>query len=309
MNKFQRDELIKVIYKKAIKNKKICILSADFGAPSLDTFREKLKSQFYHLGISEQNMINVAGGLAIEKNIAFTYAMAPFISLRCLEQHKINAMMNLPVINLVAGVGYGYANAGPTHYATEDYGVLKSIINSTIFTISDGAQAELIAKKLCEKPIFCFVRMDRDPLIDIENKHKTTNIDFNNGFRKIFNGKKLLIISHGFMLNKIYFILKKNKLDKYITIIDLFRSKPINIKLKNIINKYKKTITFDEQIYGNDLGSEVLTFINDNNIKSKLKNFSLKEKYEIENGGRQRILGLNGFSDKNILDKIKILMK
>ena len=49
MNKeilFQRDEFIKEIYKFASKNKKIYFLSADFGAPALDNFRLKLKSQF-----------------------------------------------------------------------------------------------------------------------------------------------------------------------------------------------------------------------------------------------------------------------
>ena len=54
MNKnflFQRDEFIREIYKTAIKNKKIFFLSADFGAPALDDFRFKLKSQFLHLGI------------------------------------------------------------------------------------------------------------------------------------------------------------------------------------------------------------------------------------------------------------------
>ena len=62
----QRDEFIKVIYKRAKKDKNICILSADFGAPALDIFIKELPSQFYHLGISEQNMIDVAIGLALK---------------------------------------------------------------------------------------------------------------------------------------------------------------------------------------------------------------------------------------------------
>ena len=43
--------------------------------------------------------------------------MAPFILSRAWEQHKINSIMKLPMINLVPGVGYGYANAIPTHYS------------------------------------------------------------------------------------------------------------------------------------------------------------------------------------------------
>ena len=67
--------------------------------------------------------------------------MAPFISLRCAEQHKLAAMMTLPIINIIAGVGLGYANAGPTHYATEDYGLAVNFIGSTVYTISDAPLA------------------------------------------------------------------------------------------------------------------------------------------------------------------------
>ena len=66
MNKkmsFQRDEFIGEIYKTAKKNKKIFFLSAECGAPALDDFRFKLKSQFLHLGICEQNMVDFAAGI------------------------------------------------------------------------------------------------------------------------------------------------------------------------------------------------------------------------------------------------------
>ena len=57
---FQRDQFIKVIYQAAKKNKSIYFISIDFGAPALDAFRFKLKKQFIHLGICEQNAIDFA---------------------------------------------------------------------------------------------------------------------------------------------------------------------------------------------------------------------------------------------------------
>ena len=75
INKFQRDEVIKIIYKAAQKNKKIFFLSADFGAPALDNFRFKLKDQFIHLGICEQNMIDFASGMALEGAKVYVYAI------------------------------------------------------------------------------------------------------------------------------------------------------------------------------------------------------------------------------------------
>ena len=98
VNKFQRDEVIKIIYKAAQKNKKIFFLSADFGAAALDKLREQFPKNFIHCGISEQAMLDIAAGLALEKNKVFVYAMAPFLSLRAIEQAKCGpGLMNLPI--------------------------------------------------------------------------------------------------------------------------------------------------------------------------------------------------------------------
>ena len=107
INKFQRDEVIKIIYKVAQKNKKIFFLSADFGAPALDNFRFKLKDQFIHLGICEQNMIDFASGMALEGAKVYVYAMAPFLSVRCYEQYKTaTCLMNANVCSIVTWPGF-----------------------------------------------------------------------------------------------------------------------------------------------------------------------------------------------------------
>ena len=145
---FQRDSFINEIYKEAQKNKNIYFLSADFGAPSLDIFRKKLPKQFIHTGISEQNTIDIAIGLSLKNKIVVNYAMAPFILSRAWEQHKISSVMKLPMINLIPGIGYGYANAGPTHYSNEDLGLANLIVNSNIYTISDSKSASFVAKNI-----------------------------------------------------------------------------------------------------------------------------------------------------------------
>jgi transketolase len=68
------------------------------GAPALDKFRKDLVSQFFSTGIAEQNTILIAAGLALEGKKVFALAIAPFITLRCYEQIRIElAAMNLPV--------------------------------------------------------------------------------------------------------------------------------------------------------------------------------------------------------------------
>ena len=63
---FQRDVFIKTVMSAMKDDKDIYFLSADFGAPALDELREKFPDNFIHCGISEQAMIDVATGLALE---------------------------------------------------------------------------------------------------------------------------------------------------------------------------------------------------------------------------------------------------
>ncbi len=143
--KLQRDIFLDEVNKKLENDKDIYVMSADFGAASLDITRDRFKENFIHCGISEQAMFDIGTGLALEKKKVITYAMGPFISLRALEQIKCGpAMMNLPMTILSVGIGLGYADAGPTHYATEDFACLRAIGGTSIYTASDN----IIAKKL-----------------------------------------------------------------------------------------------------------------------------------------------------------------
>jgi len=301
---FQRDEFIKVIYEAAKKNKKIYFLSADFGAPALDDFRHYLKEQFLHLGICEQNMIDFACGMALEGAKVYAYAMAPFLSLRCLEQHKTaTCLMNANVCSIVTGIGLSYANSGPTHYSTEDFACLRSLSNCTIYTASDPEAAKLIAKKTLKLKTPVFVRLDRKAS---NNLSKKLNMDdIKNGFRYLKKSlkPKLAIISHGTIIERALVAAKniERKHFNLIDVIDLIQSKPFPKKLKNILKKYPEIITIDEQTSEGSLGSLLKENVcHDANIKS----LSLPDKFIFENSGREKLLDSHGLSIKNISKEI-----
>ena len=97
---FMRDVVIDKIYDRAKKNKDIFFSTPDMGAPALDEFRKKLPKQFVHCGISEQQMISFAGGLALMKKKFFvTYGS---VNSRCYEQIKCSiSAMDLNVTRLL----------------------------------------------------------------------------------------------------------------------------------------------------------------------------------------------------------------
>jgi len=103
-----RDSFINKVFNHAKVDRNIIFMSADFGAAALDKFRFELPSQFIHAGISEQNMVDVGGGLAISGKVPVLYAMAPFLLHRAFEQIKsVICAMNLPVTFVSVGCGLG----------------------------------------------------------------------------------------------------------------------------------------------------------------------------------------------------------
>ena len=302
--KFQRDIFIDEIYNKALKDRDIFFISADFGAPSLDKFREKLPKQFIHSGISEQHMIDMAAGLALSGKKVYVYAMAPFITLRCLEQIKCSlALMNLPVTIIAVGVGLGYADAGPTHYSNEDIACMRSIVGTELYSCSDEIVTKSIAALTIDIPKLRVIRLERHPLDKI---HQDVNLINKNGYQKIKQGKEIGFLSYGHLLHrviKIGEILKEENID--IGIYDVFRFKPISKELILDIKQYKTVITLEEQCLDGGFGSLILEAVSDSNLLLKIKRLGLPDRYFFENGGREYLLDKFGLSIENIIKTIK----
>ena len=300
----QRDAFIEEIIRSLDNDKNIFFLSADFGAQALDELRKRFPNNFLHCGISEQAMLDVAAGLALEGNKVFVYAMAPFLALRSLEQTKCGAgLMNLPICLISVGIGLGYADAGPTHYATEDFACFRSIVGSSIYTPADSLSTKLIANELLEKPKFSYVRLDRDVLPNISPE--MSKADLNRGF-KVF-GKvdkdKVALISHGKMLHKCLEIYN-NKLKKFICV-DILRAKPFPKDLPKVISSCKGIVVVDEQSPSGNLSSCIFEGFSEQNYFPKIISKTLPENYVFENGGREYLLNKYGLSSEDIIKASK----
>ena len=302
--KFQRDAFIEVLTDAAKKDKNIYLLSADFGAPALDRFREEIPDQFIHCGISEQNMIDVAAGLALDGRRVFCYAMAPFVTLRCLEQHKCSsAIMKLPICTIVAGVGLGYADAGPTHYATEDLACLRAIVGSTVLTASDADNARLLAEDALNRPRFSFIRLDRAALKT--HGHTSAN-DVFNGYRLIGPGRQLAIVTNGSMVGKTLEAIESlDDVDEEITVIDLFQVKPFSKMLAAKLSFFRRVLVIEEQTPCGGMFGAVLEALANFGAFIPVEHLCLPERYFFENGGRDKLLSIAGLGQEDIADKIK----
>ena len=299
----QRDAFWNKVYELAKRDKDIVIITADMGAPSLDKIRKELGAQFVNVGIAEQNAITIASGLALSGKRVFAYAIAPFITLRCLEQIRVeNAIMNIPITIVGVGAGFSYEEAGPTHHLLEDVGVLRTLPNIKIHTTTDSVMAAAFAEITCNSKNTDYVRIYRQTLPSVYKN----SADFSKGFNVLKKHKDTYIISSGSMVQMA--LDSSKRFD--IGVIDLF-TLPISEELLYVIKKCKKIVTIEENFLPCGMGSAVLEFLNDNKADIKLKRIgiSLEKGYCYKYGGVDVIRKYYEIDGDSVYKQVKDFIK
>jgi transketolase C-terminal domain/subunit len=199
------------------------------------------------------------------------------------------------------GVGLGYADAGPTHYANEDYACARAIVGSAVYTAADSQTTEQIALELISSPKFAYVRLDREELPDLG---ELNDGDVKAGFRVIGepDSSKVGLVSHGFMLHRCVEIQKAHPEIFYC--VDLIRSKSFPDDLNM---PAKALLVVDEQTPSGNLAACVFEGLSNKDIFLPIVSKCLPEKYIFENGGRNKLLEENGLSLAEIRDTGKRL--
>jgi len=304
-----RDVVISRIFAAALNDKDILFISADLGATALDEFREKLPDQFIHVGISEQNMVDLASGLALSGKKVFLYAMAPFLTARCYEQIKcVIASMNLPITLIAVGVGLGYDHATLTHFTPEDIACMRALNGIEVLTPGDSEAAEEIANVAISDPDFRYIRLDRQGLQPIyDGGFKSV---YSQGFGHIVKGKNIAIIACGVLLHKAL-LARKALAEKGVGagVIDLFRVKPINGKaLAEALSGYDAVVTVEEQSLEGGMGSAVLEAMVDNNTLIPVKRLGMLDGYSVVNGDRDGLHDLYEIDTPHMINAALELM-
>jgi transketolase len=133
----------KILVERAKKDKRIFMILADIGYGEIEPFRDAFPGRWYNCGVAEQNMTGVACGVAMEGNIAITYSIANFPTLRCLEQIRNDVCYhNVNVKIVIIGGGLAYGALGVSHQATEDIAIMRALPNMVVFCPCDFAEAE-----------------------------------------------------------------------------------------------------------------------------------------------------------------------
>ena len=122
----QRRKFKELFTEEMKQNDNIILLVGDVGYKIFDHLREEFPSRVINAGASEQLMIGMAAGLAMDGKIPVCYSITPFVLYRPFEfiRNYLNHE-SIPVKLVGSGRDEDYGVCGFSHYACEDLEVMK----------------------------------------------------------------------------------------------------------------------------------------------------------------------------------------
>jgi len=255
-----RTAFIEQLINEAKNDASVFLVVADLGFSVVEPFAELFPDRFLNAGVAEQNMTGIAAGLATQGYTVFTYSIANFPTLRCLEQIRLDVCYHDVNVKVVAvGGGYAYASLGASHHGTEDLGIMRVLPNLVVTAPGDPAEARAIVSHLVKHKGPAYLRLGKagEPIVH----NDSVNIVFGKAI-KAFEGKKGVVLSTGSMLKYSHDFIKLGGHD--LGLYSFPYIKPLDAEtLIELSKRYSIFYTIEEHQKAGGFGSAVLETLND----------------------------------------------
>lgn len=157
-----RDTFVRCVEAYAREHSELVLITGDLGFGVLRNYIAQFPTQFINAGISEQAMMSMAAGMALEGKTVVVYSIGNFPTLRCLEQiRNCCAYHNANVKIVCVGAGFVYGTLGMTHHATEDMSALRLLPGVRVYAPADAAETEAVMKPFLSEPGVAYLRIGR----------------------------------------------------------------------------------------------------------------------------------------------------
>lgn len=281
------------------------LLTGDLGFSVFENIKDSFSKQYINMGVAEQNMIGVAAGMALTGKQVFVYSIIPFIVYRPFEQVRNDiCYQNLPVRLVGVGAGFSYSDAGFTHHAIEDYGLLMALPNLTILSPADSSEVTELTKQMPRIKGPSYMRLGRNGEPILHDKQKYIKIG---KALELAQGEDILFVTTGSILSKVYEVRQLLETEGYsVTILDYHTIKPFDEEslVKHLEGK-KVVVTFEEHLADSGIFSLVSQIILLHNIHIGIIPFGIKEPFHEVSGTREYMLAQYGLESKLIYEKLK----
>lgn len=146
------------------KMPELVVLDADLaGSTRTARFRKVFPERFFNMGIAEQNMVNVAAGLASCGKVAFVSTFAIFATGRAWEQLRTTVAytgLNVKIVASHGGITVGAD--GATHQSLEDVALTRVIPHMRVIVPCDGPETIQAVLSAARTPGPFYIRTGRE---------------------------------------------------------------------------------------------------------------------------------------------------
>ena len=242
-------------------NRIVALASDSKYSSKLDLFEKHFPERFFDVGVCEQNMVGVAGGLAAAGKIPFIAAIACFMSMRCFEQIRTAvAYQKLNVKAVGMSAGFAYPQLGATHTCVEDLAIMRAVSNMVVIAPADNMETYKATMTIAEYNGPVYMRLGRHPVPDIYGQDYRFVIGKGTQLR---DGADVSLIAVGhcvaFCLEAYALLLKEGIKAR---VINMSSIKPLDEEL--VLKTAKETgaiVTVEEHNIAGGLGSAIAEYL------------------------------------------------
>ncbi len=283
----------------------LMVLTCDVSTSAgLDRFRKIYPEKYLDLGIAEQNLIGVAAGLSSEGFNVVTTTFAPFQTIRCCEQIKVNIgymKQKICMVGIASGLVLG--NLGYTHCCIEDIGILRTIPGITIISPSDSLETVKALEASVKSDKSIYIRLTGSSNNPIVNS-KDYKFQIGKSI-ELKEGKDLTIFCSGAVVHNCLEAAKKLESKNISTsVINMHTIKPLDKEaLESACKKSKLIVSVEEHNIIGGLGSAISEHIATINNSPKQLIIGVNDTYS--KGGSYKFLQeKHGLTPDKIVDNI-----
>lgn len=244
------------------KDENVVALCADLTeSTQMHLFAERFPERYVEIGVSEQNLVTVAAGMAAMGKIPFASSYAMFSPGRNWEQIRTTACYNdVPVKVVGSHAGISVGPDGGTHQAIEDMAIMRVLPNMVVISPCDSIEAmkATLACAQTKEPTYLRLAREKTPIMT------TDDTPFEIGKAQIFFAPdtglaQVGIIATGALVHKAMCVAKKLEAEGIkVKVMNMATIKPLDEKaVIDLARETKHIVIVEEHQVAGGLGGVV----------------------------------------------------
>ena len=233
-------------------NPNILALTADLrGSVKTDIMAAEFPHRHLEVGIAEQNMVSVAGGLSLDGFIPFASTFGAFMSSRAKDQARVNDINQTNVKMVATHCGLSVGEDGPTHQAIDDMTSFLGMFNTLVLEPADPNQCDRIIRFIASHYGNFYVRMGRHKFEVLTKEDGTPFYDENYQFQygksdTIRSGDSVTLVASGACVGEALKAIEQAGMQGKVELIALSSLKNIDSAILDSIKKTGQLITVED---------------------------------------------------------------